>query len=154
MPTKKICLAVLKLATFKISKSPLMNSAGWLIHDGIRHLVRPSSSLGNGNTCIIEQWFSASPRCLSDFRGIRNGAIKLHLLCYFVQTGKWTTSLGLSLMQWKAEMNKSTSLWKSRKYFSLSFYIRSHWGSFCQYTVHLSCVRKCNLLYLIIAIHI
>lgn len=62
-----------------------MNSMRWLIHDGIRHLVRPSSSLGNGNTCIIERCFSASLHSLSDLKGIQNGAIKLHLLCYFAR---------------------------------------------------------------------
>lgn len=47
---------------------------------GYATLSGPGSSPGNGNTCIIETWFFARARRLSDFKGIKNGAIKLHLL--------------------------------------------------------------------------
>lgn len=127
-PRKK---SVCDLKMLKISKSPLMNSAGWLIHDGRRHLVRPNSSLGNGNTCIIERWFSASPRCLRDFKGIKNGAIKLHLLSCFAQTldsKQESTSFRLDCVSNVVKRRNEWSWLVWKRLWNISSEIFKNWG--------------------------
>lgn len=122
--------------TGDVKKSPLVNSSGWLIHDGIRHLVRPSSSLGNGNTYIIEQWFSASPHSLSDFKGIKNGAIRLHLLCYLVTVVLEQSHLSYHLDCLSNAVNEWNELnfWKSQKKVDIG----GIWLCFCDVPEYIS----------------